>query len=165
MTRVRAATASLLFFMSAATAATVELEDVLQALLDQALTVQITARVTENGEETVQSYDLTRVTISGRAVRLRLEGGNLTIIAEFTPFEDEEGILLVAEGRIFLRTEESEEVQYRTSLRSIPLSLGESVVFYPLGKSTFDMDLETEQSDDLNVELEVEVRPYEGERG
>jgi hypothetical protein len=165
MTRTRAATASLLFLISAATAATVELEDVLQALLEQALTVKITARVTQNGEETVQSYDLTRVTIAGRAVRLRLEGGNLTIIAEFTPFEDDEGILLVAEGRILLRTEESEEVQYVTSLRSMPLSLGESVVFYPLGRSTFDMDLESEQSDDLNVELEVEVRSYEGEQG
>jgi hypothetical protein len=165
MTRARAATASLLFFVSAVTAATVELEDVLQALLDQALTVKITARVTENGEEAIQSYDLTRVTISGRAVRLRLEGGNLTIIAEFTPFEDDEGILLVAEGRILLRAKGSEEVQYHTSLRSMPLSLGESVVFYPLGKSTFDMDLESQQSGELNVELEVEVRPYEGEQG
>jgi hypothetical protein len=143
----------------------VELDDVLQALLDQALTVNITARVTQEGHETIQSYELTRVTISGRAVRLRLEGGNITVIAEFTPYEDEEGILLVAEGQILLRTAEDEEVRYVTSMRSVPLAIGERVVFYPLGRSTFDMDLENEQSDPLNIELEVEVLPYEAEEG
>lgn len=142
-----------------------ELEDVLQALLDQALTVRITTRVTQNGEETVQSYDLTRITISGRAVRLRLEGGNLTIVAEFTPYEDDGGYLLLAEGRILLREDDAEEVQYVTSLRSVPLQIGESVVFYPLGRQSFDMDLESRQSDSLNVELEVEINPYQEDEG
>lgn len=155
----------LLIVLASPAARAVELEDILQALLDEALTVRITARVTENGRETLQSYDLTRVTISGRAVRLRLEGGNVTIIAEFTPYEDEQGILLVAEGQILLRTPEDEEVQYVTSLRSIPLEIGERVVFYPLGKSTFDMNLENEQSESLNIELEVEVSPYQAEEG
>lgn len=155
----------LLLFLSASTAGAVELNDILQALLDQALTVSITARVTQRGEETVQSYELTRVTISGRAVRLRLEGGNLIVIAEFTPYEDEDGILLVAEGQILLRTPEDEEVQYHTSMRSIPLAVGERVVFYPLGRSSFDMDLENAQSEALNIELEVEVGPYQAQEG
>lgn len=142
----------------------VELDDILQALIDKALTVSITARVTQNGEETVQSYELTRVTISGRAVRLRLEGGNITVIAEFTPYENEDGILLVAEGQILLRTPDDREVQYVTSMRSVPLAAGERVVFYPLGKSTFDMDLENDQSA-LNIELEVEIAPYQAEEG
>ena len=155
----------LLLLLSASTAGAVELDDILQALLDQALTINITARVTQSGEETVQSYELTRVTISGRAVRLRLAGGNLTVIAAFTPYEDEDGILLVAEGQILLRTPESEEVQYHTSMRSVPLAIGERVVFYPLGRSAFDMDLENEQSEALNIELEVEVSPYQAAEG
>ena len=155
----------LLLLLSATAGYGVELDDILQALLDQALTVNITARVTQNGQETIQSYELTRVTISGRAVRLRLEGGNITVIAEFTPYEDENGILLVAEGQILLRTPDDEEVQYVTSMRSVPLAAGERVVFYPLGKSTFDMDLKNEQSGRLNIELEVEVFPYEAAQG
>lgn len=155
----------LLLFLAGTTAGAVELDDILKALLDQALTLRITARVVEDGEETIQSYELTRVTISGRAVRLRLEGGNITVIAEFTPYEEEDGILLVAEGQILLRTADDEEVQYVTSLRSVPLAVGERAVFYPLGKSTFDMDLESEQSGALNIELEVEIAPYEAERG
>ena len=155
----------LLLFFAGTSATAVELDDILQALLDQALTLRITARVVEGEQETIQSYELTRVTISGRAVRLRLEGGNITVIAEFTPYEEDGGILLVAEGQILLRTADEEEVQYVTSLRSVPLAIGERAVFYPLGKSTFDMDLESDQSGALNLELEVEIVPYEAERG
>lgn len=164
MMRARPIIGLLLFFAGSSVAA-VELDDILQALLDQALTLRITARVVEGDQETIQSYELTRVTISGRAVRLRLEGGNITVIAEFTPYEENGGILLVAEGQILLRTADEEEVQYVTSLRSVPLAIGERAVFYPLGKSTFDMDLESDQSGALNIELEVEVVPYEAERG
>ncbi|MFW6313461.1 MAG: hypothetical protein ACOC2N_06220 [Spirochaetota bacterium] len=155
----------LLLVLSASAASAVELDDIVQALLDQALTVNITARVVEQDRETVQSYQLTRITISGRAIRLRLEGGNLTVIAEFTPYEDEHGILLVAEGQILLRTPEDEEVKYVTSMRSVPLAVGEKVVFYPLGRSSFDMDAESGQSGPLNIELEVDIVPYQAEEG
>lgn len=155
----------LLLVLSASVVSAVELDDIVQALLDQALTVNITARVVEQDQETVQIYQLTRVTISGRAVRLRLEGGNITVIAEFTPYEDEQGILLVAEGQILLRTPEDEEVKYVTSMRSVPLAVGEKVVFYPLGKSSFDMDVESDQSGPLNIELEVDIAPYQAEEG
>ena len=163
--RIRPIIGALVFLIVAGAAGATELDDILQALLDQALTVNITARVTENGQETVKSYELTRVTISGRAVRLRLEGGNVTIIAEFTPYESDDGILLVAEGQILLRTADNEEVQYVTSLRSVPLAAGERAVFYPLGKSAFDMDLKNPQSGPLNIELEVEISPYQADQG
>ncbi|TFH06035.1 MAG: hypothetical protein E4H09_00990 [Spirochaetales bacterium] len=155
----------LLFLFAVSVAGAVELDDILQALLEQALTVKIVTRVTENGRETIHSYELTQVTISGRAVRLRLEGGNLTIVAEFTPYaESDESILLIAEGQIWL-TGPDEEVQYRTSVRSMALELGEKAVFYPLGRSTFDIDLENGESGGLNVELEVEIASYQAQEG
>ena len=166
MRRLRPLIGLILLVITSLSAHAVELEDILQALLDQALTIRIIARVTESGRETVQSYELTQVTMSGRAVRLRLEGGNLTIVAEFTPYEDSDNsIVLVAEGQIWLTGPDEEEVQYQTSLRSDPLALGESIVFYPLGRSTLDMDLESEENGSLNIELEVEVAPYEAEEG
>ncbi len=166
MRRYRTAiVACLLLAMAASGLPAVELDDILRALLDQALTVRITARVVEDGQVTVQSYDLTRVTIAGRAVRLRLEGGNLIIIAEFTPYEADDGILLVAEGQILLRTPDEEEVKYMTALRSIPLAIGERVVFYPLGRTTFDVDADTDHGHRLNIELEVEVTPYQPAQG
>lgn len=160
--------AAFLLLASAASVSAVELDDILQALLDQALTVHITARVTENGQETVQSYELTRVTISGRAVRLRLEGGNVTVIAEFTPYEEDDGMVLVAEGQILLRRQDDEEVQYVTSVRSVPIAAGERVVFYPLGRSTPQTEGSVTSSDShppFNIELEVEIAPFEAEQG
>ena len=155
----------LLLLLSAGSAGAVELDDILQALLDQALTVNITARVTENGRETIQSYELTRVTISGRAVRLRLEGGNITVIAEFTPYDEAEGMVLVAEGQILLQTEDEEVVQYSTSLRSVPITAGEKVVFYPLGRADALQDDADVAAAPFNIELEVEIVPYEAEQG
>lgn len=156
----------LLLLIPVLSASAVELEDILQALLDQALTVTITVRLTQDGRDTVQSYELTRITISGRAVRLRLEGGNLTIVAEFTPYEDRNNsILLIAEGQVWLRTPGQEEVQYRTSFGSVPLELGESAFFYPLGVASLDMDVENERSGQLNIELEVQIEPYRAEEG
>lgn len=163
--------AGILLLAVTASAGAIEIDDILQAILDQAFTVSIVARVTENGRETVHSYELTQVTISGRAVRLRLEGGNLTIIVEFTPYETEdESILLIAEGQIWLTNPQNEVAQYRTSMKTIPLKLGETVFFYPLGRSTLDMDIEDVNGsgaaeDRLNIELEVQVQPYSGREG
>jgi len=160
-----------LILVAATTAGAIEIDDVLKAILDQALTVTIVARVTENGRETVTSYELTQITISGRGVRLRLEGGNLTIVAEFTPYEneDDDSILLIAEGQIWLTTPQNETVHYRTSQKSIPIKLGETVLFYPLGRS-IDMDLEDVSAADtdgehLNIELQVQVAPYSSAEG
>jgi hypothetical protein len=170
MRRARSIAGFLLLAVTA-TAGAIEIDDILQAVLDQALTVSIVARVTENGRETVHSYELTQATISGRAVRLRLEGGNLTIIVEFTPYEAaDRSILLIAEGQIWLTTPQNEVIQYRTSLRSIPIELGETVLFYPLGRSTLDVDLESvegsgSEDDQLNIELEVQVEPYSVQEG
>ncbi len=163
--------AGILLLALTASAGAIEIDDILQAILDQAFTVTIVARVTENGRETVYTYELTQVTISGRAVRLRLEGGNLTIIAEFTPYEAEDSsILLIAEGQIWLTTPDDEATQYRTSLKSIPLELGETVLFYPLGRLALDTDLDNlnesgSGEDRLNIELEVLVEPYSGAEG
>lgn len=167
MTRSRSI-ALVMILLAATAAGAIEIDDVLRAILDQALAVSIVARVTENGRETVTSYELTQVTISGRAVRLRLEGGNLTIVAEFTPYEnDDQSILLLAEGQVWLTTPQSETVQYRTSQKSIPIELGETVLFYPLGR-TFDVDLHDVEGDDedqLNIELQVQVAPYSSAEG
>ena len=169
MKRARSIVGILLLAVTA-TAGAIDVDDILQAILDQALSVRIVARVTENDRETIHSYELTQVTISGRAVRLRLEGGNLTIIAEFTPYEtDDDSILLIAEGQIWLTTAQDETIRYRTAQKSIPLELGETVVFYPLGRSA---DVESDdagsvggENEPLNIELEVQIAPYSGEEG
>ena len=71
----------------------------------------------------------------------------------------------MAEGQIWLRTPEDKEVQYRTSFGSVPLELGESALFYPLGRSALGMDVENDEASRLNIELEVQIEPYQAEQG
>jgi hypothetical protein len=45
------------------------------------------------------------------------------------------------------------------------MELGESALFYPLGRAPLDMDIEGPNDDQLNIELEVQIDPYSGEEG
>lgn len=140
-------------------------DEALRELADSAMGVHITARITQGSEQTVWNMDVTRVTISGRAVTVRLDGSNVTVVAKFTPYRDsQESVLLVAQGQTWISRDGTEEaVDYQTAFESMPIQLGESVVFLPLGDNELTMDVETEESTTLNIELEVTVVPYDGE--
>lgn len=145
-----------------------ELEETLNLILDKALSVHIVARITEGNRETVWNMELTRVTISGRAVTVRMEGSNLVVLAEFTPYrESDDSILLVAQGQTWISHEGEDDVVYHPTFQSLPVRIGEPVVFFPLGADT------DEGSDGLgvpggdaaslgefNIELEIRVSPF-----
>ncbi len=134
-----------------------DLEEAIELLQDRALVIEIVARVTENGHETVWNMELTELTISGRAVQVELEGGGLVLNVQFTPYQDGDRLILVAQGQTWLGSSETEEVTYRSAYESIPISLGEPVLFFPLGTAPSG-----ERSEDiLNVELEIKVEPYQ----
>lgn len=139
-----------------------DLENALRLLSEQALSVNIVARITENGEETVWNMEVSRVTISGRAVTIRLDGSNVVAIVRFTPYQEgHNGLLLVAQGQTWVSGASGEEVQYRTSFKSMPVTLGEPVVFFPLGARVEEISAADDQYASFNIELQVEVVPYQ----
>ena len=133
----------------------VDFEEALDVLENQVLVLEIIARVTENGREAVWNMELTEVTVSGRAVHVELEGGDLILHVQFTPYERNDSIVLVAQGQAWLGAHDSEEVTYRSAYDSMPVSPGESVVFFPLGASG-----DSGSDGLLNVELEISIEPY-----
>lgn len=140
-----------------------DLDNALELLQDEALSVHITARITQDGNETVWDMDLSRVTISGRAVTVRLDGSNVVVVARFTPYQEaEDSILLVAQGETWVTAEGQDNTRYRTSFKSLPVRLGESVVFFPLGTNEVNMDVDAEQYGSFNIELEVQIVRYPG---
>lgn len=141
------------------------LDEALRELADTAMGVHITARITEGSQQTVWDMDVTRVTISGRAVTVRLDGSNITVVAKFTPYRDsDDSILLVAQGQTWIsRDGDTQQVDYQTAFESMPIELGETVVFLPLGDNELTMDVETDEPATFNIELEVTVVPYDGE--
>ena len=140
-----------------------DLDRSLELLSQGALQLHITARIVDQNEhETVWDMELSRVTIAGRAVSVRLDGSNITVVAEFTPYwEDDDTLVLVAQGQTWVRRDgdDQEDVQYRTAFTTMPIEWGEPVLFLPLG--TGKLPVETEAFGRLNIELEINVEPYQ----
>lgn len=155
-----------LFFLTSGPVATQAptadgLADSIDAFLEGALRINIIARIVDPiVEETVWTMDLTRVTIGGRSVSIRLDGANIVVVADFTPYwESEDTLLLVAQGRTWITDGEKEgKTTYRTSFTTLPIRLGEPIVFLPLGS---DPDLDTDHIGQLNIELEIYVERYQ----
>ena len=99
-----------------------DLEDSLNAVIDGALAVHITARIIDEGEnQEVWNMNLTRFTIGGRSVTVQLEGSNIRVLAEFTPYwESEDQLLLVAQGQTWIGIDEADgDPEYRTAFTTL----------------------------------------------
>lgn len=123
------------------------------------LSVNLNTRILGTENETVWHMESSRVTISGEAVSVKLKGENLVLIANITPYLNPDNtIFLVAKGEIFLSgDDDSEEVKYYTTLKSLPVKNGERVVFFPLGMA-YDSN-----SNFYSMEMEIQVLSVEQE--
>ncbi|GAH77379.1 unnamed protein product, partial [marine sediment metagenome] len=83
-------------------------------------------------------------------------GKDLRIDVVFTPYQEEDGkLLLVAQGQVWLMEAPEKETRYISSFKSIPISLGEKVLFFPLGFSR-----EITRKESFTIQLEIEVLAY-----
>lgn len=137
----------------------IDWEKALTALLENALEIKIAARILPHNERPFWDMDISELTIPGRSVVVQLIGNNIRIFAIFTPYRQEnDTILLVAQGQIWLTEPPENKVKFLSAYRSIPISLGEKILFFPLGLTS-----EIVKKDFFNIELEVQIVPYEDE--
>jgi hypothetical protein len=128
----------------------------LDSLIDEALQLQITAKVLPPDQQPVWNSQSKKVTIPGRSVAVRLVGDNIRIDVVFTPYQEESGnLLLVAQGQVWFSEAPDAKTTYLTTIQSIPVSWGEKVLFFPLGFSS-----EIAGTSTFNIQLEVEIYPY-----
>jgi len=136
-------------------------KEALTQLLSKALTITISARVLppETQEDApVWNAESTKLTIPGRAIKVRLDGDNVRIYLICTPYIQDNGeVLLLAQGQVWLSEPTDNEATYYSTFYSIPVSFGEKVLFFPLGLG----GAETQQKDFFNIELEIKIVPYE----
>ncbi len=145
----------------AARAEELNITEALQALLDNALEVRISARILPaDAEKEAWTAESTRLTIPGRSVKVRLEGDNVQIYLICTPYVQENGeVLLLSQGQIWFTEPPEKKAKYFSTFYSIPVSYGEKVLFFPLGMSE-----KAEQDPGyFNIELEIVIVPYEKE--
>lgn len=131
-----------------------ELEEALRPILDKALQLNIIARVLPLGAEQEWKMQSSKLTIPGRSIAVKLLGENIRIFVVLTPYWQENGkLLLVAQGEVLLSEMAESEVKYLSAVKSIPISLGEKVLFFPLGVSQ-------ELRKSFNIQLEIEIFSY-----
>ncbi|MCF7948258.1 MAG: hypothetical protein K9M94_06705 [Spirochaetia bacterium] len=134
-----------------------ELEEALRYLQDKALEVQIHARLIGKDRENVWNTESRKLTVSGKSISITLQGEDLTVSAHILPFLNEGGsIFLVAKGEVWVQQGPDEEKKYYSTVKSLPIKPGESVIFFPTG-----VLMDTEDNDVHTIELEIQVEPLE----
>ena len=141
----------MLFLLLAAGGYGEEIPEYLRFFNKDTITVNIAARIVEQGGGSIWTAENSKATLSGRAVKVRLSGDNLLIYADITPYIRQDGsIVLFAKGEVWV-SEQKEGVRYFSTMKSIPVSPGEPVIFFPLGVA---MD---EVQNVYSIELEIQV--------
>ena len=137
----------------------IDLQEALRALLANALEVHVSARVLPADEEPIWNAQSTKLTLPGRPIKVRLDGDNARIYLICTPYLQESGeVLLLAQGQVWLSQPPEKEVKYFNTFYSIPVTFGETVLFFPLGLAAAGASA---QAGSFNIELEIKVVPYQ----
>ena len=136
-----------------------DINDILKLVQENAFRIIITARVIANNEVSVWNMEVSRLTISGKTVNVKLTDENIIVIAYITPYlEEDDSITLMAQGHVYLSNSKKGGVQYVSSVKSLPIELGETVLFYPLGIP--EDKNKNKENDHFIIELEIQVLPY-----
>jgi hypothetical protein len=137
----------------------VDLREALRALLANALEVHVSARVLPSDETPIWNAESRKLTLPGRPIKVRLDGENARIDLICTPYTQESGeVLLLAQGQVWLSQTPESEVKYFNTFYSIPVTYGETVLFFPLGLSAAGTPA---GEGSFNIELEIKVVPYQ----
>lgn len=144
----------ILFLFVGFSAGADEISELLELLEDNVFSVNVVGRIYDSGEVSSWNMQVTKYTISGRKVSVRLKGKKIKVIADITPYVDEEGILLLAQGQVWVTSPGAETVHYSSTMKSLPVQFGDKVYFYPLGINS-DKDKKM-----FILELEIQVLPY-----
>ena len=149
-----------LLFLSLSSVFGVDVNDALIYLENNAINIEIITRIVDEQGLTVWDAEMSRITISGKSVKVKLQGVNILVITDITPYiRNDNTVLLVSQGEIWIGSPESEEMNHYSTIKSLPVSMGESIMFFPLGViKAIDKKI-------YNIELEIQVNPNKRETG
>jgi hypothetical protein len=100
-----------------------------------------------------------RLTLPGHSVAVRFDGSNIRVKANLTPYLLKDGkLMLVAQGEVWLAepTSAANAIRYLSSIKTLPVSLGEKVFFYPLG-----IPDPVQGTNRFNLALEIQIVPVD----
>lgn len=134
----------------------------MEYLEGKAFTVHIVIRLLDSDEELVWDVEHTEVTVSGRALNVRLVGDDIVIDAFLAPFGSiESDLMIVAYGQLWFTDGPERGVRYESFMKSLPVELGERVILLPLGGVAVDSETNTYYT----IQLEIQLLPYQNDSG
>ena len=111
-----------------------ELQNALSYFNQNVLLLNITTNVLDSSGRSIWTTDLSKVTINGRSVKIKISGLNVLVIADITPYLHKNNtILLVSQGEVWIGSSHSDTVRHYATIKSIPVNSGERAFFFPLG--------------------------------
>jgi len=134
----------------------------LQALVDQAVVIEIDARTVETyktdeeKEDTENEWNIETsfITLPGRQVKLSLKGNNININAYLTPYKSDNGkVLLVAKGEMNVTDPETGTIKFYSDMKDVEVEFGEQVIYFPLGYAGL-------KDSKTNIELDIVLYKY-----
>jgi len=142
----------LFFILSTAIVAQETTLESLPGLRERAGIMRVVSRIVERNQEVVWNSENTNITIPGRPVGLKLVGSELVVAVQFTPFlRPNDQYTLVAQSQIWINVP-GEGMSFQTAMQTIPLELGETIYFFPLGSMG--------SQDAAHIEIQLELQPY-----
>ena len=138
----------------------VDINDALKYLEENSLNIKTITRVVDEHGLTIWNANMSKITISGKSVKVKLQGVNILVITDITPYiRYDNTILLVSQGEVWIGSSESDEMNHYSTIKSLPVSMGESALFFPLGViKAVDRKI-------YNIELEIQVNPNNRDSG
>jgi len=127
-------------------------EHIPPGLRDQAVVLDLHARVIEQNMTEIWNETHQRVTIPGRPVSIKMVGSNVIVVAQFVPYLRRRGKnILVAQGQIWIDIP-NQGIRYHTTMQTIPLAFNEPVYFFPLGSNA--------NTNEARIEIVLTMRSY-----
>jgi hypothetical protein len=129
--------------------------EMLPGLRRRAIVVTINSGIAEQNQEVAWNETVSKMTLPGRQVGLKLVGQNIIVVAQFTPYIRRNGeSVLAAQGQVWIEVPD-EGIHYQTTMQVIPFEFGEKILFFPLGSGRDDRN--------ASIVIEIELSPYEEE--
>jgi len=133
-------------------------EKLMEMLRQEALLVEINAVIRNKDNQILWTTEIREITVFGKQVQVRISGQNITVAADFTPYtQDRQQIMLLAQGQTWVRVQNSDQIRYQSALRTMPITLGEPILFFPLGVDSGDSSETNSGFGSAILELEVTV--------
>jgi hypothetical protein len=128
------------------------LEEMLPALTGRTIVFTISYGIEEQNQEVAWNEAISRFTLPGRPVSIKIVGHNIVVEVLFTPYVGRRGErILTAQSQVWIEIP-GEGVRYQTTMRTMPFEFSEKILFFPLGSER--------NGQNARIVIQLELSPY-----